>query len=323
MDNYPGVTALGDRLLVPYVRLATFPDGLSEAQVEIDMLEQQFSLSGLLAYCKVRLDTQRESDRAASKPVPFNGFKARVANYSVDDGDQPKLRLIVQATKFYDYLASNKVLDTPLGELGGMTPREFYDLEPLGMDDVLANCAGVNGAFLTTDDYMVIVHRSPKLEQYPDLLGVPAAFWDPLKDDGSPKDCNPFYTLRRDAAIEETGRKVVEAKLFELGRALDDLHFEIGMIGSIDGSKAQVQSAPKVGEWEAKGRYFVPFNPRDCAPHLVKTITQTPPKVPERFWINGRSPQWVPAHHRIVYLALANKYGQDEVEREMEKAMSA
>ncbi len=186
------------------------------------------------------------------------------------------------------------------------------------MDDVLANPIGVNAAFLTTDDYAIILERSPKLAQYPGLWGVPAGFMNP-------NDMSPYKTASRDAAAEEAGRKLAEAKLTELGRALDDFHYEILMTGIIDGTKAQVMSSLKSGEWEARGRHIIPFNPRDCTQYLAKTITEIPPSVPKSAWVVGKSPKWVPAHWRALYLALAfdKKYGQDEVDKELEKALAA
>jgi len=225
---------------------------------------------------------------------------------------------VLQPTSFTAHAATNKLIETPFRELDGKTIKEKYGLEnPRCLDNVLANPIGVNAAFRTTDGYLIVVERSDKLAQYPGLWGVPAGFMNPDKDK------TPFDTASRDASIEEVGRKMAEARLLELGRALDDWHVEIIMEGIIDGTSSQVKSAPKSGEWEAKGRYLVPFDPRSCAAYLAKMIEKIPPSVPESAWITGKSPKWVPAHWRTVYLALARIHGQDEVEKELDIALKA
>ncbi len=313
--NYQGVTLLGGKLCVPYVVLQTFPEGLGPEQVEVEYAGD-FELKGPLAEYKARIMSQMEKKAKADGRVLFDGPLVRLKDYFPNEDDQ-KLKLIMQKTSFFAHVASNKSTEKGIKELGGRSAKRVYDLHPKELDnDILANPIGINSAFLTTDGYVVLAERSKKLSQYPALFGVPAGFMTPEKD------ATPYETVARDGALEEVGRRLIQAKLLELGRALDDLHVEIGMEGRIDGNKEQVENAIRGADWESRKLFTIPFNPKDCAKYLTKTITETPPNVPKSAWIIGKSPKWVPAHHRILYLALARKYGQDEVDKELKKAVS-
>jgi len=309
--NYQGVVLLGGNLCIPYVVLQTFPEGLGQEQVEVGY-DEPFELPGELAKYRERIIEEKKKKAKQEGRTFFDGPLVRLRDYFPNE-DEQHLELVFQRTNFFTYAASNKSLEEPIEELGGKTVREHYSPDPKEPDNVLANPIGINTVLLTKDKRVILVERSKKLSQYPGLYGVPAGFM-------KPEDTTPFETARRETR-EEVGKFNIQVRLYELGRALDDLHIEIGMVGQIDADKGQIEEAVRTSEWEAKKRLIVPFNPRDCGKYMVMRITEIPPNVPQSAWVIGKSPAWVPAHHRILYLALVKEYGQEEVSKELKKLL--
>ena len=314
--NYKGTTMLGGKICLPYVVLQTFPEGLGTEQVEV-VHGEPFKLEKKLARYKARIMGKKLAEAEAKGTVLRNDTTARLKAYFPDE-DRQSLKLVLQRGEYLDHEASNKALDRRPREFGGRRIRECYDVHPKELDDYFANPIGVNSVFFTVDDppCAVLTERSKKLHQYPGLFGIPGGFMNP------DMDRTPFDTTARDAAFQEVGRPLTEAKLVEVGRALDDLHIEIGMVGSIDGTSRQVTEAIRRADWEHRRIFTVDFDPRTCATYMKIMIEEIPQNVPKGGWIIGKSPFWVPAHYRLLYLALANKYGHDEVDIELENALS-
>jgi len=308
-----GISLLEGRLLLPYVALQTFPEGLLPKNVEIKFMDAPFELPAELAQYKDRIMKNKQAEAEKAGRVLFDGKLVRLVDYFPND-DEGTLKLVVQPTSFFAHMASNKALEETIDELGGKSPLEFYKPKANELGDVLANPMGVNSAIVSKDNYAIIIERSSKLSQYPGLYGVPAGFM-------SPDDKTVHETGYREIK-EEVGNFEAEIRLIEIGRALDDLHAEINMMGRIHENKSKIEQAITKSEWEAKGKYFIPFNPRDCAKYLATTIAGVPINVPPSEWVIGKSPKWVPAHHRALYLALAKEYGQEDVNKEISKALS-
>lgn len=310
--EYQGVSVLNGKLLLPYVVLQTFSEGLLPDHVKTEYLDETFQLPDKLSKYKKRILDKKEKEAKEAGRVLFDGKLVRLVDYFPNE-DEGFLKLILQPTSFFAHTSSNKALEELVDELGGKTPLQFYNLDPKELDNVLANPIGVNSALVTKDNYVIIVERSKKLSQYPGLYGVPAGFMNP-------EDKTPHRTGYREIK-EEVGDFDAEVMLVEIGRALDDFHIEINMIGKIDEKKSRISEAIIKSEWESKGKYFVPFNPRDCAEYLMTTITEIPSNVPKSNWITGKSPKWVPAHHRVLYLALVNEYGQEDVHKALHNSL--
>lgn len=310
--NFQGVTLLEDRLLLPYVVLQTFPEGLLPEKVEIGFLDSPFQLPPELAEYKERIMKGRQAEAEKAGRVLFDGKLVRLVDYFPND-DEGSLKLIVQPTTFFAHTASNKALEDAIDELGGKSPMQFYGLKPKELGDMLANPIGVNSVLVTKDDYVIIIERSGKLSQYPGLYGIPAGFMNP---DDKTVHATGYREIR-----EEVGNFGAEIRLIEIGRALDDLHVEVNMMGRIDESRSRIEEAITKSEWESRGKYFLHFNPRDCAKYLAVTINSIPSNVPPSNWILGKSPKWVPAHHRALYLALAKEYGPGDVNKELNSAL--
>ncbi|MBI2137414.1 NUDIX domain-containing protein [Candidatus Woesearchaeota archaeon] len=309
--DFQGVTLLEGRLLVPYVVLQTFPEGLLPENVEVNFLDSAFQLPVELTKYKERVMGRMQLEAEKAGRVLFEGKLVRLVDYFPND-DKGSLKLIVQQTTFFTHTASNKALEDKIDELGGQSPLQFYGLTPKELDSVLANPIGVSSVLVTRDNHVIITERSNKLSQYPGLYGLPAGFMNP---DDRTVHATAYREIR-----EEVGNFGAEVRLVELGRALDDLHVEITMVGKIDGTKSGIEGAITMSEWESRGKYFVPFNPRDCANYLVTTISSVPSNVPPGNWILGKSPKWVPVHHRALYLALTKEYGQEAVNKELNSA---
>lgn len=310
--DFQGVTLLEDRLLLPYVVLQTFPEGLLPENVEVAFLDSSFQLPAELAAYKDRIMKSKKAEAEKAGRVLFDGKLVRLVDYFPND-DLGSLKLVVQPTSFFAHTASNKVLEDAIDELGGKSPLQFYGLMPKELGNVLANPMGVNSTLVTKDNYVIIIERSSKLSQYPGLYGIPAGFMNP--------DDKTVHAAGYREIKEEVGDFSAEIRLIEIGRALDDFHVEINMMGRIDENKSRIEGAITKSEWESKGKYFIPFNPRDCAKYLATTITSIPSNVPPSNWVLGKSPKWVPAHHRALCLALAKEYGQDDVNSEIGKAL--
>ncbi len=310
--EFQGVTLLEDRLLLPYVVLQTFPKGLLPEKVEVKFLDSSFQLPSELAEYKERIMKNKQAEAEKAGRVLFDGMLVRLVDYFPND-DEGTVKLIVQPTSFFAHTASNKACEEAIDELSGKSPLQFYSLEPKELGNVLANPMGVNSALVTKDNYAIIIERSSKLAQYPGLYGVPAGFMNP--------DDKTVHTTGYREIKEEVGNFCAEIRLIEIGRALDDLHVEINMMGKIDANKSRIEEAIIKSEWESKGKYFIPFNPRACAKYLATTINSIPSNVPASNWTVGKSPKWVPAHHRALYLALAKEYGQEDVNKELRNAI--
>jgi hypothetical protein len=311
--DFQGQTLLEGRLMLPYVVLQTFPEGLLPGKVTVDFLADSFQLPVELSKYKERIMKSKQAEAEKAGKSFFDGSLVRLVDY-IPNEDEGTVKLIVQPTSFFTHIASNKALEESILELGGKSPLQFYGLEVKELNDVLANPIGVNSALVTKDRYAIIIERSNKLSQYPGLYGVPAGFMNPA-------DKTVHATGYREIN-EEVGKFDAEIRLVEIGRALDDLHVEINMNGEIDATKSQIEEAITKSEWESKGKRLIPFNPRDCAGYLAQTIEGIPSNVPPSKWIVGKSPKWVPAHHRALYLSLASVYGQEDVNKEISNALS-
>src|SRR3989344_6089011 len=98
--NFQGVTLLEDRLLLPYVVLQTFPEGLLPEKVEIGFLDSPFQLPPELAEYKERIMKGRQAEAEKAGRVLFDGKLVRLVDYFPND-DEGSLKLIVQPTTFF------------------------------------------------------------------------------------------------------------------------------------------------------------------------------------------------------------------------------
>ena len=110
----------------------------------------------------------------------------------------------------------------------------------------------------------------------------------------------------------------------EIGRAYDDMHPEIIVFTKTDATGEDVKRLSKFAVDKFEGPPLpIPFNPRDVANYMVKTIERRPDGTPEieGLWIPEKSPSWVPAHWRTVYLLLERESGSEEVNKELKRAL--
>lgn len=263
---------------------------------------------------KDRLAEERAKDAALHGRKYFDNPAARLVSYSVDD-DKHQLHLNLQDAMYSDFSATNKSIDNPLVKT--MVSQRGSDMENL--NDGLANAIGVNVNLLSEpDNSIVIIERSPALDQYPGLYGIPAGFFNPKKS-----DYNPF-NIAKSEAHEEVGVPIEEINMFGLDRACDDRHIEVLMTAKTPYTKEKILSAPKSGKWEGKIKpeNIIDFEPKKIMKLLTKTVSEEPKGVPKgtNYWVPGQSPAWAPAHWKAVQAELINQFGFDEVWNAYEEA---
>jgi hypothetical protein len=280
----------------------------------------------LKALVKKRKDEADEKGR-----VFFDGQLVKLAGYSMlvrkedtlSEDEKPVLK--ITPSSWFAYQATNRSLDEKMliGHDGKPTTiREKYGIDPLILDDVLANVIGVSAVVISEPDHaMYFVRRSGTNDQYPYLYGVGVAgFMNRLRDSvaGVP---NPSKTIQNEAE-QEAGIKcsLNDFTLSSIARARDDLHGELfGMIRT-PMTIQEILSAPKTRKYEALEPITVPFEPKPVLKYVTKTIEKIPDRIPagRDAWIIGRSPEWVPAHVVATIQALEDEYGHEKIMREME-----
>jgi len=260
----------------------------------------------------------------------FDGQLVKLAGYTmgvrkedvIDENERPILK--TTPTSWFAYQATNLSLDEKILEGYDGKPttiREKYKIDPLILDDILANPIGVSAVVISEPDHaMYFVQRSNILSQYPNLYGVGSAgFMNRTRDvvAGVP---NPFKTIQHEAE-EEAGIKcsLNDFTLFSIGRALDDLHGELfGMIRT-PMTIQEILSAPKKRKYEALNPITVPFEPKPVLKYLTATVEKIPDGISagREAWIIDKSPKWVPAHAIATIQALEDEYGHEKVMKEM------
>jgi ADP-ribose pyrophosphatase YjhB (NUDIX family) len=307
MENYE-CERFGD-LLIPFYDLHENPQHpYEERDVVIRKKPNTFEIpDSKVRSFKDRLIEMKKADALKNKRVLFDSPTARLAGFSVND-DQHTLYLDVQDTTYFTNAATNKSLDVP--EVRRMIEERGSSLSNL--DDGLANSIGVSVNILSRpDNCLVIIERSQSLDQYPDLLGLPAGFFNPQKHNYS-----PFNTGRMEVE-EEIGVPIEKIRLFGVGRAGDDRHGEILMTAETPYTKEKILSAPKTAKWEGKitPSNIVPFEPDKLMKLMTKTIKEEPKGVPKGTgaWVTGRSPAWVPAAWEALKTLMVNEFDFDEV----------
>ncbi|RLJ08699.1 MAG: hypothetical protein DRP13_02125 [Candidatus Aenigmatarchaeota archaeon] len=328
--NYKGLKT-GD-LCVPYVVVENFGEGLGTEEMRASYKDELFELPEKLdTYMKETVRMKKEQAEREGKAF-YDGPLVRLGNVR-KDGNRVLIEL--QRTSYHRFACSNRSLDK---KLGGKTIRELYvnenDLKNL--KDGLANPIGVNLGIVTSDNHVILTKRSKKLHQYPGLYGVPAGFMQPEDRYDDKKygvfpvktpDVSPFITAVRELweEVNISDSTIPEnMKLIEIGRVYDDLHAEIIMHTRTDAKSKDVREQAKFAVDKFEGPpILAEFNPRALSKYMVETIKERPLGTPDiqGIWIPEKSPQWVPAHWRTVYLLLEKEYGAKEIERELKKAM--
>ncbi len=270
---------------------------------------------------------ERRKEAAARGATFFDGQQARLAGYvtDIEEGEERKFRVILRLapTSFVTYQATNFCLDEMiLKDTQGnpTTIRKKYSIDPLILNDCLANPIGVNTTLISeTDGNMIIVERSMKIQQYPGLYGVAAAgFINRLRDSVADAP-NPFKTIQRELD-EEMGLKGFPLdgfRLFGIGRAGDDLHGELWGESRTKYTSKEIIEMPKKAKYENLKIIPVPFDVKEVLKYLLQRIDQVPKGIKSGLdtWIAGKSPKWVPAHAYATIQSLIEEYGYDKVSR--------
>lgn len=328
--DYKGLKIEG--LYIPYVVIENFGEGIGAERLKILYEDRMFELPRELdAYMKKTVRMKKEEAEREGKMFSDDAL-VRLVGVRKEENE---VLMELQRTSYHRFACSNRSLDEKLGE---KTIREFYvnenDLKDL--KDGLANPIGVNLGIITSDNHVILTQRSKKLYQYPGLYGVPAGFMKPEDRYNDEKygvfsvktsETSPFITGVRELweEVNISDSTIPEnMKLIEIGRAYDDLHAEIIMHTRTDAKSKHVKEQVKFAVDKFEGcPVLVEFNPRALSKYMVETIKERPPGTPDiqNIWIPEKSPQWVPAHWRTVYLLLEKEYGAKEIERELKKAM--
>ena len=328
--DYKGLKTGG--LYIPYIVIENFGEGIGVEGLKILYEDRMFELPGKLdTYMKETVRMKKEQAEREGKAF-YDGGLVRLVGVR-EDGNRVLMEL--QRTSYHRFACSNRSLDK---KLSGKTIRELYvnenDLKNL--KDGLANPIGVNLGIVTSDNHVILTKRSKKLHQYPELYGVPAGFMKPEDRYDDKKygvfplktsETSPFITAIRELweEVNISDSTIPEnMKLIEIGRAYDDLHPEIIMHTKTDAKSKDVREHAKFAVDKFEGPpVLAEFNPRALSKYMVETIKERPAGTPDiqDVWIPEKSPQWVPAHWRTVYLLLEKEYGAKEIEKELKKAM--
>jgi hypothetical protein len=260
----------------------------------------------------------------------FDGQLVKLAGYSMhvrkedilSEDEKPVLK--ISPSSWFAYQATNRSLEEKIliGNDGKPTTiMEKYRIDPLILDDVLANVIGVSAVIISEPDHaMYFVQRGSKNDQYPNLYGVGAAgFMNRLRDSiaGVP---NPFKTIQNETE-QEAGIKcsLNDFTLFSVARALDDLHGELFGVIRTPMTIQEILSAPKTKKYESLNPITVPFEPKEVLKYVTKTIEKIPDGITsgQDAWIVGNTPEWVPAHAVATIQALEDEYGHERVMNEL------
>ncbi len=290
------------------------------------------------------IESKRKAAEQAGKPF-FDGQNLRLVDYGIIyegiEEKREKLVLFMEPTSYFTNSGTNRSYDNLVLRDSSGSPismRGKYGVDVLNLNDWMANAIGVNTTLISEPSgAIVMVLRSDKLDQYPNLYGVAAAgFMDRLKvhKDGTKGDVvagtpNPFRTVKRESE-EEAG---VECplddpkygfKLLGVGRTLDDLHAELWGETISPWTVEKILSAPKSGKYEQLRIFPVEFSPKQVLPYVVKTIKEVPKGVTSGrdAWTIGESPVWVPAHVYATIQSLIKHYGFENVMEELERSLN-
>ncbi|RKX97758.1 MAG: hypothetical protein DRP54_08800 [Spirochaetes bacterium] len=331
--KYRGLVIEG--LCIPYVVLENFGEGLSPEKVKISYNDEMFELSEPLKSYMEETVARKQKEAEEKGRKFFDGPQVRLVKvrYNRENGE---VELELQRTSFFRYACSNRSMDRTVEE---KRIRELYVNEDdlRNLDDGLSNSIGVDIGLLTSDKKIILTQRSKKLHQYPGLYGVPAGFMSP-KDkytqekysvfDIKDEMVSPFVTAVRELYEEvnvQDSSIPKNMRLIEIGRAYDDMHPEIIVFTQTDATGEDVKKLAKFARDKFEGPPVpVPFNPRDVARYMVESVKEIPPGTPkiEGLWIPGKSPLWVPAHWRTVYLLLEREFGSEEANKELKRILN-
>ncbi|MBI4173694.1 MAG: hypothetical protein HY519_03155, partial [Candidatus Aenigmarchaeota archaeon] len=241
------------------------------------------------------------------------------------------LSLHLQPTTWFTYEATNKSLDTGYvddGKGGKATIRQKYVVDPLFLNDNLANATGASVVLISVPDAkLVYVQRSGQLSQYPLLYGVAAAgFMDQVKDVDARGNPNPFHTMARKTQAEMgITAKPEDFILRGVGRAMDDLHGEIWGELRTDLSVKQILATEKSDKYEQLAIKGVYFDPAYVAKIFKDCMSASDWKQRIGLWLDADEyvsiPAWVPAHFVATVESLIQEYGRDKVERAFRKEL--
>lgn len=260
-----------------------------------------------------RADIEREQEerRARGEPHFWNGpsyalVSATPERVGVDE--EPGVALRFQHSDYFMFLATQR-LDQPLND--GTTLRSRYLNGELFADPVFMRSSfGVNVAFVTADDQLIVTQRS-------DIVGSSPGVWNSSANEGLSRglDSNGrtppnLYNVARRGVTEELAISPESYRLEMLAVTLDVEKHQWGALFiaraySLEAADVQEQISRGVPDrWENKQIVFVP--------HRIANVIEFLLEPSRRNEFSSVAPA-------LFYFSLVRTYGRYRVERETAK----
>jgi hypothetical protein len=258
-----------------------------------------------LAAWKVQLENEQQT---ADRKQFWNGLRYSVENVECSRTprkEDPEVYIRLRHTDYFTFLAVQQH-DRQFSD-GTTIKQRYIDGKSLDeIPDFIFSSFGINVAVVTSDQFLIVSHRSGK-------LGSGGNEWNVSANEGLSRDLDSsgrhppdLYRVAERGLVEELALEYGEYDLSMLGIGLERKRYQwaaffVAKLRSLTAAELQDRHARGIQDrWEHRTLEYVAFRPNTVLEYLLQ-----PDKLDH----------WAPCAPVGFWLALINTYGRPRVER--------